>query len=220
MSENAIKPLKSKSINGIEAEYVDKFNRLKEQCGYTSDARFLQDMLDRFENPQRVEDRTRQLEDELQAKVDRIAQLEKELDEAKATVVTLEHDSAEARTAAAAELQAAKNEMEQYRADNELKEGEIRVFILPDNLKALDFVCARESRRRRQNWSRSHVINHFIYNRFILGNCNGDLQSISDTDCRKMGISLKAKKATPSDDGRPSAPSSETEETQNTEYQL
>lgn len=224
MSENAIKPLKSKSINGIEAEYKDKFERLKEQCGYTSDARFFQDLLDRFENPQRVEDRTRQLEDELQAKVDRIAQLEKELDEAKATVVTLEQDSAKARTAAAAELQAAKNEMEQYRADNELKEGEIRVFILPDNLKALDFVCARESRRRKQQWSRSHVINHFIYNRFILGNCNGDLQSISDTDCRRMGISLKAKKqpattAAPSEPSAPSAQPSETEETQNAENQ-
>lgn len=222
MSENAIKPLKSKSINGIEAEYVDKFNHLKEQCGYTSDARFLQDMLDRFENPQRVEDRTRQLEEELQAKVDRIAQLEKELDEAKATVVTLEHDNAEARTAAAAELQAAKNEMEQYRADNELKEGEIRVFILPDNLKALDFVCARESRRRRQNWSRSHVINHFIYNRFILGNCNGDLLSISDTDCRKMGISMKTRN---SERGTRNTPAASTatdpaEETQNTEFQL
>lgn len=230
MPENAIKPLKSKSINGIEAEYVDKFNRLKEQCGYTSDARFLQDMLDRFENPQRVEDRTRQLEEELQAKVDRIAQLEKELEQAQATVVTLEQDNAEARTAAAAELQAAKNEMEQYRADNDLKEGEIRVFILPDNLKALDFVCARESRRRRQNWSRSHVINHFIYNRFILGNCNGDLLSISDTDCRRMGISLKAgkgeksfapKPGTPSEPSAPSAQPSETEETQTvTKYEL
>lgn len=230
MPENAIKPLKSKSINGIEAEYVDKFNRLKEQCGYTSDARFLQDMLDRFENPQRVEDRTRQLEEELQAKVDRIAQLEKELEQAQDTVVTLAQANAEARTAAAAELQAAKNEMEQYRADNDLKEGEIRVLILPDNLKALDFVCARESRRRRQNWSRSHVINHFIYNRFILGNCNGDLLSISDTDCRRMGISLKAgkgeksfapKPGTPSEPSAPSAQPSETEETQTvTKYEL
>lgn len=222
MSENAIKPLKSKSINGIEAEYVDKFNRLKEQCGYTSDARFLQDMLDRFENPQRVEDRTRQLEDELQAKVDRIAQLEKELDEAKAAILQMEADTRTANEQHTAALDEARRNFDTYRADNDLKEGEIRVFILPDNLKALDFVCARESRRRRQNWSRSHVINHFIYNRFILGNCNGDLLSISDTDCRKMGISMKTRN---SERGTRNTPAASTatdpaEETQNTEFQL
>ena len=193
MSENAIKKLKSKSINGMEPEYFDKFNTLKEQCGYTSDARFFQDMLDRFENPQRVEDRTRQLEEELQAKADRIAQLEKELDEAKAAILQMEADIRTANELHTAALDEARRNFDTYRADNDLKEGEIRIFILPDNLKALDFVCARESKRRRQNWSRSHVINHFIYNRFILGNCNGDLQSISDSDCRKLGISMKTR---------------------------
>ena len=193
MPENAIKPLKSKSINGIEAEYKDKFERLKEQCGYTSDARFFQDLLDRFENPQRVEDRTRQLEDELQAKVDRIAQLEKELDEAKAAIVTMEQDIAQTRAAADNTAKQAQDELAEYRAAYDLRPDEYRVVILPDNLKALDFVCARESRRRKQQWSRSHVINHFIYNRFILGNCNGDLQSISDSDCRKLGISMKSR---------------------------
>ena len=229
MPENAIKQLKSKSINGIEAEYKDKFERLKEQCGYTSDARFFQDLLDRFENPQRVEDRTRQLEEELQAKVDRLAQLEKELEQAQSTILQMEADTRTANEQHTAALDEARRNFDTYRADNELKEGEIRVFILPDNLKALDFVCARESRRRRQNWSRSHVINHFIHNRFILGNCNGDLLSISDADCRKMGISLKAgkggktsspKPGTTSEPSAPSAQPSETEETQNAEFQL
>jgi hypothetical protein len=105
----------------------------------------------------------------------------------------MEADTRTANEQHTAALDEARRNFDTYRADNELKEGEIRVFILPDNLKALDFVCARESRRRRQNWSRSHVINHFIYNRFILGNCNGDLQSISDSDCRKMGISMKSR---------------------------
>lgn len=193
MSETAIKTPKSKSIHGLEPEYLDKFNNLKEQCGYTSDARFLQDLLDRFENPQRVEDRTRQLEEELQAKVDRIAQLEKELEQAQATIVTMEQDLAQARAAADNTAKQAQDELAEYRAAHDLRPDEYRVVILPDNLKALDFVCARESRRRNQQWSRSHVINHFIYNRFILGNCNGDLQSISDADCRKLGISMKSR---------------------------
>lgn len=226
MPENAIKTLKSKSINGIEAEYKDKFERLKEQCGYTSDARFFQDLLDRFENPQRVEDRTRQLEEELQAKVDRIAQLEKELDEAKAAILQMEADTRTANEQHTAALDEARRNFDTYRADNELKEGEIRVFILPDNLKALDFVCARESRRRRQNWSRSHVINHFIYNRFILGNCNGDLLSISDADCRKMGISMKSRNSergtrnTASPVAEPVEATDPAEETQTAEFQL
>ena len=195
MSETAIKTPKSKSIHGLEPEYLDKFNNLKEQCGYTSDARFLQDLLDRFENPQRVEDRTRQLEEELQAKVDRIAQLEKELEQAQTTIVTMEQDIAQTRAAADNTAKQAQDELAEYRAAHDLRPDEYRIVILPDNLKALDFVCARESRRRKQQWSRSHVINHFIYNRFILGNCNGDLLSISDTDCRKLGISLKTRNA-------------------------
>ena len=197
MSETAIKTPKSKSIHGIEPEYVDKFNNLKEQCGYTSDARFLQDMLDRFENPQRVEDRTAQLEEKLQAATDKVADLQRQLDEAQATIVTMEQDLAQARAAADKTAKQAQDELAEYRAAHDLRPDEYRVVILPDNLKALDFVCARESRRRRQNWSRSHVINHFIYNRFILGNCNGDLQSISDADCRRMGISMKSRNAAP-----------------------
>lgn len=221
MSENAIKKLKSKSINGMEPEYFDKFNTLKEQCGYTSDARFLQDMLDRFENPQRVEDRTRQLEEELQASADKASDLQRQLDEAQATIVTMEQDLAQARAAADNTAKQAQDELAEYRAAHDLRPDEYRVVILPDNLKALDFVCARESRRRNQQWSRSHVINHFIYNRFILGNCNGDLQSISDSDCRKLGISMKTRN---SERGTRNTPAASTatdpaEETQPTEKQ-
>ncbi len=220
MSETAIKPLKSKSINGIEAEYVDKFNRLKEQCGYTSDARFLQDLLDRFENPQRVEDRTRQLEDELQTKTEQLTAAQIEMEQAKAAVITLEQDLANTRRHAEQQLDEAQRQFDTFRTDNTLSENEYRIVLLPDNLKALDFVCARESRRRNQQWSRSHVINHFIYNRFILGNTNGDLQSISDADCRRLGISLKPQKHSPTPEGgRGCAAGTETANTQTTENQ-
>ena len=178
-------------------------------------------MLDRFENPQRVEDRTAQLEEKLQAATDKVADLQRQLDEAQATIVTMEQDMANARHIADEQLQKAHSEMEQYRTDNDLRENEYRVVILPDNLKALDYVCARESRRRKQQWSRSHVINHFIYNRFILGNTNGDLLSIPDSDCRKMGISMKSRN---SELGTRNTPAASTatdpaEETQPTEKQ-
>lgn len=72
------------------------------------------------------------------------------------------------------------------RHSESMKENEIRIMMHADNLKALDYVANRESERRNQPWSRSHVINHFIFSRFIKGELNGDLRSIPDNVLERL----------------------------------
>ena len=74
--------------------------------------------------------------------------------------------------------------------DLSLKETQRVVSFLPDCLKAVEAVAIRESKRRGQDWSVSHVINFFIHSRFIKGQLNGDLKSLSDSECKQLGISL------------------------------
>ena len=56
-----------------------------------------------------------------------------------------------------------------------------------------------EGKRRNQPWTPADVIGFFTYSRFILGNLNGDLNALPDSECRKieqqLGISLTGRKA-------------------------
>ena len=184
--ENAIKPLKSLTIKTEETE-VNRFNRMKEELGMATAGQMLTELLDRMEQPQRVADNSKALQA-------RIESLQAELQTALERKGVLEGQVAELQVTMNSNAEAATHkelEMQQQLESMALKENQVVVSFTPDNLKVLDLVCARESKRRNQQWSRSHVINYFINARFVRGVLNGDLQSIADSELKRLGVSLK-----------------------------
>lgn len=193
MSDTTLKPLKTFSLK-CEEETVDRFKHLKEELGFATDGQLMTALVDRFEQPQKVADRSRELEaerDSLKAALDEV-KLDRD-----ALVRTNEElrqqlDAADARANSNAEAANLKQlEYEKQLADLQPKDNQAVISFTLDNLRVLDIVCARESKRRGQQWSRSHVVNYFINARFVRGLLNGDLESVSDSELRKAGISLK-----------------------------
>lgn len=188
MPENGtmLRALKSLTIK-TEEETIERFKGLKEAVGVSTDNQLFMALIDRFEEPQRVADRTAELEGE-------IGRLKELLEAEQAAGRRLAGELEEARRTSnenAEEATRQQLEMEQRMAELTPKENQAVISFSADNLKVLDLVCARESRRRKQQWSRSHVINYFIDARFVRGLLNGDLESVSDADLRKLGVDLK-----------------------------
>ena len=195
MDENTPKTLKKYTVT-TEEESIDRFKLLKEQSGIATDGQFFTALIDRYEQPQRVNDRTR----ELSEKADNLQHLLTEAEGVKSTqqqrISELERQLAEAEGRANQNAEATNRmqlEMDEKVANLTPKENQAVVTFTPDNMKVLEYVAARESKRRGQPWSISHVINFFIYARFIKGMLNGDLGSVGDAELRKMGINLKTK---------------------------
>lgn len=204
--KRVVKPLRSLTIK-TEEEEVDRFNQMKEELGLATSGQMLTEMLDRIEQPQRIADHTK----ELQAEVEHLKQLlaaeEAAHAETKNALSALQSEGEQAKTSfeqRLQELQAEANhnaevagaqQMAYQKQLDDLRLGDNQrvVSFTADNLKVLDFVAARESRRRKQQWSISHVINFFIYARFVKGWLNGDLESVGDSDLRKLGVGLKTK---------------------------
>ena len=80
MEENIAKPLKKFTIN-TEEETVELFKRLKEQSGISTDGQFFAALVDRYEQLQRVADRTRELEIELSSANHALLNVQQERDE-------------------------------------------------------------------------------------------------------------------------------------------
>lgn len=192
-NDNPLKPLKSITIK-TEEDSVNRFNNLREAVGISTSGQFFTELLDRYEQPQRIGDRTRELEEQLQ-------QLQTKYDGEKAIneqlnsqLEALRHQNEELQGTANSNAEEANRlqlEHERQLAELAPKENQVLISFTPDNLRVLDLVCTRESKRRGQQWSRSHVINYFINARFVRGLLNGDLQSIPDSELRRMGVSLK-----------------------------
>lgn len=193
MSDTTLKPLKTFSLK-CEEETVDRFKHLKEELGFATDGQLMTALVDRFEQPQKVVDRTKELEAERDSLKAALEEVKLDRD---ALVRTNEEllqqlDAADARANSNAEAANQKQlEYEKQLADLQPKDNQAVISFTPDNLRVLDIVCARESKRRNQQWSRSHVINYFINARFVRGLLNGDFESVSDSELRKAGISLK-----------------------------
>lgn len=194
-NEGNIKKLASLTIK-TEQEEVDRFARLKEELGIMTSGQLLTELLDRVMQPQRINDRTK----ELTEKADNLQQLLTEAESTKNTqlkrIADLEQQLAEAQATANHNAEAANAtqlEMQQRIDGLTLKDNQRVVSFTNDNLQVLEYVAARESKRRKQEWSISHIINFFIYARFIKGMLNGDLGSVSDSELKKIGINLKIK---------------------------
>lgn len=193
MSDTTLKPLKTFSLK-CEEETVDRFKHLKEELGFATDGQLMTALVDRFEQPQKVVDRTKELEAERDSLKAALEEVKLDRDALVRTNEELRQqlDAADARANSNAEAANQKQlEYEKQLADLQPKDNQAVISFTPDNLRVLDIVCARESKRRNQQWSRSHVINYFINARFVRGLLNGDLESVSDSELRKAGISLK-----------------------------
>lgn len=181
----------------VDVADEERFHLIHEQLNNAALGQTFATLLDRFEQPLKIEDhndRQRQeierLHDELGRREEAIGKLTEQVD---ALTQQVEAGTAE-RNRYAQQTQAAELALEnerQARTAEAMKADEYRIMLLPDTVKALDYVAHRESQRRKQAWSRSHVINHFIFARFVRGELNGDLRTIPDSDLKKMGISKR-----------------------------
>ncbi|MDD3687838.1 MAG: hypothetical protein PHE56_13885 [Bacteroidales bacterium] len=89
---------------------------------------------------------------------------------------------------------AERNQLEQdlirAKANGELQENEHVIYIDPINWKILQFVAEREAAKRNQPWTVDDVINYFVHFRFEQGSLNGDLNSVPDSEIKKMKAEL------------------------------
>lgn len=150
---------------------------------------FIEMMIEEYARPRKLEDHHKELEG-------RIAELEQQLAERGQQLEESErkaNSNAESANQQQLEYESKMAALNQQLADGQLKENQHVVTFIPENWKALELVAARESRRRNQQWTPSHVVNFFVHSRFIKGELNGDLKSIDDSDLRKAGIKIEKK---------------------------
>lgn len=183
----------------VEPEDLKIFDDIKdamtEQQGAVTDTAVFSEIINRYNTPLRTDKENAETVKVLQGTVNeqnnRIAELEQQLAESQQNA----NNNAETANLQQMEYEQRIQNLEAERAAGQLKETQRVVDFLPDCLKAVEAVASRESHRRNQTWTVSHVINFFIHSRFIRGQLNGDLKSLSDAECKKLGIATgKAQK--------------------------
>lgn len=179
--------VKAKTFKAISEETLEKFNQIHQQLDLGTESATFEAIVERFYAPLKGGQ-------EQAAEVERLrAQLEeaqRQLSEWQQTA----NQNAEALNAATLAHQNEVEALHEEAAAKALKETQRVVDFVPDVLKALEAVAARESKRRNQQWTVSHVINFFIDNRIIRGRVNGGIDSLSDKECKALGIELGGKK--------------------------
>lgn len=178
--------VKPKTFRGVSQETLVQFAQIHEQLASATESQTFETLVERFYSPIKADK-------EQAAEVERLrAQLEEaqqQLSEWQQTA----NQNAEALNAANLAHQDEVNALHEEAAAKALKETQRVVDFVPDVLKALEAVAARESKRRNQTWTVSHVINFFIDNRIIRGRVNGGIDSLSDKECKALGIDLGKK---------------------------
>lgn len=174
-------------------EDVDNFKEIQHALGNPTAAEVFSNIVNRYNMPLRTNEenvrRIKQLEEE---NADLLRQVAGRDD----SIAELRQQLADAESRANENAESANKQQlayEQQLQDLAIKENQRVVAFLPDCLKAVEAVAVRESKRRGQDWSVSHVINFFIHSRFIKGQLNGDLKSLSDSECKQLGISVNSK---------------------------
>lgn len=186
--------VKAKTFKAISEETLEKFNQIHQQLDLGTESATFEAIVERFYAPLKgdkeqaaeVESLRAQLEEQHQ----RCADLQQHLEEWQQTA----NQNAEALNASTLAHQQEVDALHEEAAAKALKETQRVVDFVPDVLKALEAVAARESARRKQQWTVSHVINFFIDNRIIRGRVNGGIDSLSDKECKALGIELGGKK--------------------------
>lgn len=199
MADNKIRALAQLTVRCEETDRI-RFDQFHDALGFSTKGETLAAIFDRFELPQRVEDRTGELQNEIDNLRRIVAELEKnsadlktendklrqDIDLANGVIIEANNKYCSENTDLQNTITRLQHEVDEARRAAHLPDGSAVIAFTPENLAVLDYVCNRESRRRNATWSRSHVINHFINSRFIKGELNGDLRSVSDTDIEKI----------------------------------
>lgn len=188
---------KQKTFKGVDCDVLEVYDRIKENLlarnPEWNEGQVFEELVERYSRPIRTNEENAAKVEQLTAEAEtlkaRIAELEEQLASAEATA----NSNAETANAQQLEYEQRIQAMTDEAASKALKETERVVSFIPDCLKAVEAVAARESKRRGQPWTVSHVINFFIDSRFIKGNLNGDLSALSDSECKKLGIALNLK---------------------------
>ena len=185
--------VKPKTFRGVSQETLEQFAQIHEQLASATESQTFEALVERFYSPIRADkeqaDALEKLQQELLTLKSERDSLAAQLEEWQQTA----NQNAEALNAATLAHQNEVNALHEEAAAKALKETQRVVDFVPDVLKALEAVAARESKRRNQTWTVSHVINFFIDNRIIRGRVNGGIDSLSDKECKALGIDLGKK---------------------------
>lgn len=180
------------------------YKRIKEETALPTDAQVFAQLVQSFYDPIRVKDETADLQQQLATATDALQHLQDDYARMLDQMTDLKNANADlelqlngARNQAAEEAGRLQLEYEAkakaLEEQNAPKPDQHLLTIPDDYYRALQLVAERESQRRGQQWTPSHVVSFFIYSRFIKGSLNGDLKSLSDSELRQAGIKTGGK---------------------------
>lgn len=196
-------PLVAKTMR-VEQSDLDLWNRVKETLEENfgrkvPDTEVFAEVMARYFLPQKQNQAATQ---QLQERDTLIADLRQQLADAQQQLEQARTDANTNAENANAQQLDYENRLQQLQHDVDsktLKPGEHVIAFRPGYFEVLQRVAELEGKRRNQPWTPSDVIGFFTYSRFVLGNLNGDLNALPDSECRKieqqLGISLTGRKA-------------------------
>ena len=196
-------PLVAKTMR-VEQSDHDLWNRVKETLEENfgrkvPDTEVFAEVMARYFLPQKQNQAAAQ---QLQERDQKIADLKQQLADAQQQLEQARTDANTNAENANSQQLDYENRLQQLQQDIDsktLKPGEHVIAFRPGYYEVLQRVAELEGRRRNQPWTPADVIGFFTYSRFILGNLNGDLNALPDSECRKieqqLGISLTGRKA-------------------------
>ena len=198
-------PLVAKTMR-VEQSDLDLWNRVKETLEENfgrkvPDTEVFAEVMNRYFLPQKQNQAAAQ---QLQERDQKIADLSQQLADTQQQLEQARTDAnTNAQNANAQQLDY-ENRLQQLQHDIDsktLKPGEHVIAFRPGYYEVLQRVAELEGKRRNQPWTPADVIGFFTYSRFILGNLNGDLNALPNSECRKieqqLGISFSPRRAAP-----------------------
>lgn len=202
---NEQQPLVAKTMR-VEQADLELWNRVKatleENFGRkVPDTEVFAEVMNRYFLPQKQNQAATQ---QIQERDTLIADLRQQLADARQQLEQARADAntnAEATNAQQLDYEHCLQQLQQDVDSKTLKPGEHVIPFRPGYYEVLQRVAELEGKRRNQPWTPADVIGFFTYSRFILGNLNGDLNALPDSECRKieqqLGISFSPRRAAP-----------------------
>lgn len=187
---NEQQPLVAKTMR-VEQADLELWNRVKETLEESfgrkvPDTEVFAEVMNRYYLPQKQNQAATQ---QIQERDTLIADLRQQLADAQQQLEQARTDANTNAENANSQQLDYENRLQQLQQDVDsktLKEGQHIVDFRPGYYEVLQRVAEIEGKRRGQPWTPSDVICFFTYSRFILGNLNGDLNALPDSECRKI----------------------------------
>lgn len=187
---NEQQPLVAKTMR-VEQADLELWNRVKETLEESfgrkvPDTEVFAEVMNRYYLPQKQNQAASQ---QIQERDTLIADLRQQLADAQQQLEQARTDANTNAENANSQQLDYENRLQQLQQDVDsktLKEGQHIVDFRPGYYEVLQRVAEIEGKRRGQPWTPSDVICFFTYSRFILGNLNGDLNALPDSECRKI----------------------------------